>query len=127
MDSTHSIQPEKKKTYDLEERTASFSLQVRDFCLGIKKDIINREYIIQLVRSAGSVAANYIEANENLGEKDLRMKIKISRKEAKESRLWLKHILTYGDDKLEKTRLELIQEAFELENIFGAILKKLGL
>lgn len=113
------------KIYDLLDRTEKFSLRVRDFCLKLKKDVINREYIIQLIRAAGSVAGNYIEANENLGEGDLKYRIKICRKESKESRLWLKHVLTYGEEDLEKERLELIQEVFELEQIFGAILKKL--
>ena len=71
------------KKYDLEERTEKFSLRVRDFCLKLKKDIINIEYIKQLIRSAGSIAANYIEANENLGEKDLKMRIKIAGKNLK--------------------------------------------
>lgn len=60
------------RKYDLEDRTAGFSLRVRDLCKQLKQDIINREYISQLIRSAGSVAANYIEANDKLGEKDLR-------------------------------------------------------
>ena len=75
------------RKYDLEERTEKFSLRVRDLCRQLKQDIINREYIIQLIRSAGYVAANYIEANDKLGEKDLRFRIRISKKEAKESRL----------------------------------------
>jgi len=58
------------KKYDLEERTEKFSLRVRDFCLKLKKDVINIEYIKQLVRAAGSVAGNYIEANESLGNQD---------------------------------------------------------
>lgn len=114
-----------EKIYDLLERTEKFSLRVRDFCLKLKKDIINREYIVQLVRAAGSVAGNYIEANENLGEADLRFRIKICRKESKETRLWLKHVLTYEVENHEKERAELLQEAFELEHIFGAILRKL--
>ena len=71
------------------------------------------------------MAANYIEANENLGDGDLKFRIKVCRKESKESRLWLKHVLTYNSAELEKERSELVQEAFELENIFGSILKKL--
>jgi len=116
---------EQKKKYDLEERTEKFSIRVRDFCVRLKRDIINMEYIRQLVRSAGSVAANYIEANENLGEGDLKYRIKVCRKESKESRLWLKHALTGGDVTLEQEKAQLIQEAFELENIFASILKKL--
>jgi four helix bundle protein len=117
---------EEKKVYDLEARTEAFSLRVRDFCRALKRDIINIEYIKQLIRAAGSIAANYIEANENLGEKDLRMRIKICRKESKESRLWLKHVLVYDIKELEDERTNLIQEVTELMNIFGAILKKLN-
>jgi hypothetical protein len=57
---------EGKKRYDLEERTKKFSLRVRDFCLRVKRDVINIEYIKQLVRAAGSVAANYIERTKIL-------------------------------------------------------------
>ena len=114
------------RKYDLEERTAKFSLRVRDLCKQLKQDIINREYISQLIRSAGSVAANYIEANDKLGEKDLRYRIRISKKEAKESILWLKHILTYEVKELEEERLLLLSEADELMKILAAILRKLG-
>lgn len=114
-----------KPKYDLLERTASFSLAVRDFCLQLKRDIINLEYIKQIVRSAGSVAANYIEANENLGPNDFKYRIKICRKEVKETRLWLNHLLTYEKTELEPIRLGLIKESIELENIFGAIYRKI--
>jgi four helix bundle protein len=77
---------QEEKKYDLEERTEKFSLRVRDFCMLVKKDVINLEYIKQVVRSAGSIGANYIEANDNLGDKDLKMRIRICRKESKESR-----------------------------------------
>jgi hypothetical protein len=53
------------------------------------------------------------------------MHIKICRKESKESRLWLKHVLTYDDEQLEKESLDLIKETIELENIFGSIYRKL--
>jgi four helix bundle protein len=114
-----------QKKYDLEERTEKFSLRVRDFCGKLKKDLINLEYIKQLIKAAGSVPANYIEANESLGEQDKKMHIKICRKEAKESNLWLKHILTDDDANLEGKRLELLQESHELESIFGSIYRKL--
>ena len=114
-----------RKKYDLEDRTEHFSISVRDFCLPLKRDTINIEYIRQLVRSAASVAGNYLEANENLGDGDLKYRIKVCRKESKESKLWLKHVLTYDSALLENERKDLIQEAFELEHIFGAILKKL--
>lgn len=121
------MQITENRKFDLEERTEKFSLQVRDFCVKLKKDVINIEYIKQLIRSAGSVAANYLEANENLGEKDLKMRIKICRKESKECQLWLKHILIYEVEALETERKILLQEATELEKIFGAILRKLSL
>lgn len=115
-----------EKKYDLEQRTEIFSLAVRDFCRALKKDVVNLEYIKQLIRSAGSVGANYIEANDNLGENDLKMRIRICRKESKESVYWLKHVLTYEDNELEIKRLELQQEANELMLIFAAILRKLN-
>ena len=113
------------RKYDLEERTAVFSLRTRDFCLNLKKDVANIEYVKQLIRAAGSIPANYIEANENLGNQDRIMHIKICRKESKESKLWLKHVLTYGNRDLENERLDLLREAQELENIFGSIYRKL--
>ena len=78
------------KKFDLEGRAEGFSLRIRDFCLRLSRDAVNIEYIRQLVRAASSIASNYIEANESLGDKDKNMHVKISRKEAKESRLWLK-------------------------------------
>ena len=117
---------EERRKYDLEDRTENFSIRVRDLCRLLRQDIINREYIVQLVRSAGSVAANYIEANDKVGEKDLRYRIKLCKKEAKECILWLKHILCYEVAALEVERLLLLKEAEELMKIFAANLKKLG-
>ena len=77
-----------------------------------------------MVRSSGSVGANYIEANDALSRKDFVMRIKICRKEVKESRYWLRLIETFGDEALETDRVSLKNEAQELMNIFGAILKK---
>ena len=78
----------------------------------------------QLIRSSGSVGANYIEANEALSKRDFIMRIKICRKEAKESRYWLKLIDTQEDLELGNERKDLEQEARELTNIFGSILRK---
>lgn len=111
----------------LEERTFIFARDTRLFCRKLKWDTINLEDIKQLVRSSGSVGANYIEANENLGPADLRMRIRISRKEAKESVRWLK--LVYIEEEkidLEKERTRLIDEAEQLRKIFSAILIKLS-
>ncbi|KKU06955.1 MAG: hypothetical protein UX09_C0037G0001 [Candidatus Uhrbacteria bacterium GW2011_GWE2_45_35] len=75
--------------YDLEERTTKFAKQVRLFVRKLKVSLANREDGKQLIRSSGSVGANYIEANESVGTKDEIFRIKICRKEAKESRYWL--------------------------------------
>ncbi len=112
------------KYYDLEDRTAKFAKDIRLFVKKLPRTISNIEDIKQLVKSSGSVGANYIEANDSLSKKDFLMRIKISRKEAKESRYWLK-LLDVGDDINTGTeRDELFQEATELMNIFGAILNK---
>ena len=89
----------------------------------LPRTICNTEDVKQVVRSSGSVGANYIEANESLGKKDFRMRVKISRKESKESRYWLRLIDTQGDNTLNKERDKLIQESTELMRIFGAILQ----
>ena len=73
------------KPYDLAERTFLFAKEVREFAHAYPKNHMKSSDIQQLIRSSGSVGANYIEANEALGKKDFRMRIKISRKEAKES------------------------------------------
>jgi len=108
------------KQYNLEERTLEFAKRVRNYVRILSKDIGNIEDAKQLTRSSGSIAANYIEANESLSKKDFVMRVKICRKEAKETILWLK--LTIPIKETEK--LNLIQECTELMKIFGAILEK---
>lgn len=110
------------KRYDLEDRTLNFTKRVIEFINRLPKTLTNIEISRQLVRAAGSVGANYIEANESLGKKDFMMRIKISRKEAKESRYWLKLVNCSKDS--EEEQKNLIQEADELMRIFGAILGK---
>jgi four helix bundle protein len=72
-----------QKQYDLEERTLEFAKNVITFTKVLPRTVANRELVKQLVRSCGSVGANYIEANESLSKKDFVMRIKICRKEAK--------------------------------------------
>ena len=112
------------KQYDLEERTFRFAQRVRAFVKKLPQTPANIEDERQLVNASGSVGANYIEANEAISKKDFVFRIKICRKEVKESRYWLKLVDTNGDSVLEQERKELIQEATELMNIFGAILRK---
>jgi four helix bundle protein len=112
------------KLYDLEERTYQFARRVRAFVKTLPRTIANVEDAKQLVRASGSVGANYIEANEALGKKDFRMRIKISRKESKEARFWLRLVDTGDGAPVEAERAALIQESCELMKIFGSILRK---
>ncbi len=114
---------ENPKQYDLEDRTFNFAKRVRTLVKKLTKTIGNIEDGKQVIRSSGSVGANYIEANESLSKKDFVMRIKICRKEAKESRYWLRLIDMSGDSAYEKERQSLTQEAYELMNIFGSILR----
>ena len=84
----------------------------------------NLEDIRQLVKASGSVGANYIEANDSLSKKDFSLRIKICRKESKESRFWLRLVDTGRQIEREQEREVLINESQELMNIFGAILQK---
>ena len=110
------------KQYDLEDRTLNFTKNVIRLINEIPKSLANGEISRQLVRSAGSVGANYIEANESLSKKDFVMRIKICRKEAKESRYWLR-LIQCNDGIIDEQR-KLVQESQELMKIFGAILEK---
>lgn len=83
----------KANNYDLEERTYQFAKNIALFCKKLPRTISNIEYIKRVVKASGSVGANYIEANEALSKKDFIMRIKISRKESKESVYWLRLIV----------------------------------
>ena len=101
-----------------------FAKDIREFARKVHKDIANFEDLKQLIRSSGSVGANYIEANEALSKKDFVMRVKICRKEAKESKYWLRLINVNDNDGLEQERQNLENEAKELTHIFGSIITK---
>lgn len=111
--------------HPLEERCHEFAKRVRRFCRRLKKDVENLEDIKQLVRASGSVGANYIEANENVGEGDLRFRIKVCRKESKESMHFLGLVELFENKELEKERDILLDEANQLRKIFSSMLIKL--
>ena len=111
------------KQYDLEERTLKFAKDVRKFVKKLPKTIGNFEDGKQLIRASGSVGANYIEANESQSKKDFIYRIKVCKKESKESRYWLR-LVDVNIDELGRDRERLIQEATELMKIFGSILEK---
>ena len=110
-------------SYDLESRTFEFSKNIRSFVKNLDKKIYNIDDCKQLIRSSGSVGANYIEANESLGKRDFLMRLKISKKEAKETLYWLK-LLQTEDENTEKERVYLMKEVNELVSILGAIITK---
>ena len=114
-----------EKPRDLEERTALFAEQTRVFVRTLPRTVSNIEDVKQLVRSSGSVAANCIEADEALGNQDRLMRFRISRKEAKESQLWLRLVNTGANEAVAARKKALWQEAHELKLIFTAIIKKL--
>ena len=109
--------------HDLEERTLNFAKQVIAFVGVLRPSVANIEIMKQLVRSSGSIGANYIEANEALSKKDFSMRVKICRKEAKETRYWLQLIETDGQE-FTARKLALFNEATEITKIFGAIVEK---
>ncbi|MFC1540542.1 four helix bundle protein [Candidatus Margulisiibacteriota bacterium] len=110
------------KRYDLEDRTLIFAAKARDYVKRLPNGLTNFEISKQLFRAAGPVGANYIEANESLSRKDFILRVKISRKEAKEARYWLKLSEPKEPDIALKNAL--IQEVTELMRIFGAIIEK---
>ena len=110
------------KVYDLRDRTLRFAKRIRDYVKNLPKTLSNIEDAKQLIKASGSVGANYIEAEEALSKKDFVMRIKISRKEAKESGYWLQ--LTEPKDEQIVEKQELIKEATELMKIFGSIVEK---
>ncbi len=113
----------KKPQYDLEERTFLFARDVRVFIKTLPYSKANEEDGKQLIRSSGSVGANYIEANEALGKKDFLMRVRICRKEAKESAYWLRLILSTNvlDETEEGERLR--DEATQFKKIYHSILQ----
>ncbi len=113
-----------KKQYDLIQRTQKFAKRVRLFLAKLKVTISNTEDSKQLARSSESIAANYIEANDSFSKKDFIYRLKICRKESKESILFLSLIDTGKRNFLDEERLDLIREATELMKIFGAIITK---
>lgn len=115
-------QPEGRR-YDLAERTAVFAEKVVAFARKLPEDAVARPLISQVVRSAGSVGANYCEADDAVSKKEFRHKIGTCRKEAKETKYWIRIIVAAVPDARNEARI-LWQEAKELHLIFCAILRK---
>ena len=106
--------------YDLEERTAKFAENIIEFVRSLKKDEIIRPLISQIIRSATSIGANYMEANQANSKRDFRNKIQISRKEANETQHWIRMIAKAAPESSLKCK-ELWKEAHSLTLIFAKI------
>src|SRR3990167_3036301 len=110
--------------YDLEERTAKFGEDTINFIRTVEKNEINRPLSSQIIRSATSVGANYMEANQAASKKDFRNKIKICQKEANETKHWLRMIASANGENIKAECRKFWQEAHELTLIFAAISRK---
>lgn len=111
------------KKFDLLDRTRNYSLDIRNLVRSLPVNIVTADDIKQLIRSSRLIGANYIEACEALSKKDFIHRIKIVRKEAKETLYWLSMLRASYPEEL--SRIErLYDEAAQLMKIFGAILVK---
>jgi len=109
--------------YNLEERTTEFTRKVIHLCKELPRDLINQRLVPQIIGSSGSIGANYREANDALDKKDFILRLKTSRKEAKETCHWL--ILLKEANPSHSEEIDyLSQEVDELRNILSAIIQK---
>ncbi|MCY7410362.1 MAG: four helix bundle protein [Chitinophagales bacterium] len=112
-----------EKKFDLAQRTEGLLL-TQDLIKNVKKTFENVEDLKQLIRSSGSDGANYLEAQENLSEKDFVFRVKVCRKEAKESAYWLRLFKDYVPVEMDVERIKLEDEAMQLTRIFRAIINR---
>jgi four helix bundle protein len=106
--------------YDLEERTARFGEEIIKFVKTIPDNNINKPLLNQIIRSATSIGANYMEANQGCSKKDFNNKIRISQKESNETKHWLRMIAAANSEKQDECR-KYWKEAHELTLIFAKI------
>lgn len=111
-----------EKKFDLEDRTLLFAKKVINFCKRLPNNTINFKLTDQLIRSAGSIGANYREANDSLGKRDFVHRLRISRKETKETIFWLELVKEANKDISVES---LLDESIQLRNIFSSIIQKL--
>ena len=111
---------------DLFDRSKRYARAAREFFRQAPKTVANREYERQGIRSSGSVAANYIESREALSKRDAAHRIRICRKESKETKLWVELTETGKNSTLEQEQQRLMRESDELIRIFTSIVTKLS-
>ncbi len=115
--------PIPKKKYDLEERLLEFGKRIIRLCLSLPKNPINNRLIGQVVGSGGGTGANYREANDALGKKDFLQRMRIARREAKETIHWLE-LIHEANPTFRKRMEPLIKETNEIKNILSSIIEK---
>ncbi|OHA20494.1 MAG: hypothetical protein A2849_00670 [Candidatus Taylorbacteria bacterium RIFCSPHIGHO2_01_FULL_51_15] len=125
MTNTQNPKKENSHHFDLEKRTTEFAKEVIRLCVQLPRNPINDRLVGQVAGSAGSIGANYREANDALGTKDFVHKLKISRREAKETIHWLE-LIVVANPSVEKKVSLLIKEAIELRNILSSIISKVN-
>lgn len=108
---------------DLEERTTEFARRIIRLCKALPPSEINKRLIGQIIRSAGSIGANYREANEALGKKDFLYRLRIARKESKETGHWLV-LIAEANPALSARMVGLAEETQSFRNIFSAMINK---
>ena len=111
------------KQYNLEDRTLEFGKRIIQLCKSLPKNTVNFKLIDQLVRSGTSVGANYREANETDTKRDFRNRIRIAKKEAKETGYWLE-LIAEANPGLKSKIGYLVKESRELMKILAAIYEK---
>ena len=116
---------EQSNKFDLEERTAKFGESVILFAQSITASVVTKPLISQIIRSATSIGANYMEANGGSSKKDFRNKIYICKKEAQETQHWIRMLSVALPERKEDLR-KLWQECHELVLIFQKIVTKLS-
>lgn len=109
--------------FDLEKRTTDMAKRIVRLCRALPKNSMNNRLIGQIVGSAGSIGANYREANDSLGSKDFLMRIKISRKESKETLHWL-DLISEANPEFTKRMVNLFIECQEIKKILSSIIQK---
>jgi len=118
------IQTNQQNTkFDLENRTLKFAIGIIHLCRSLKSDIVNSKLIDQIIRSSSSVGANYREANDSLSKKDFINRLRISRKEAKETSFWLE-LIQNANPQSPTIIKNLTDECCQLRNILSAIISK---
>ncbi len=109
--------------FNLEKRSTDFAKSVVRYCKSLPQNSVNERLVGQAVGAAGSIGANYREANDALGKKDFVQRLKIARREAKECIHWLE-LVREANAERDKEALPLLKECEELKNILSAIINK---